>query len=240
MINEEKWTPSRFLLKGGKLVEDRKKIFPGSWFMCQRFAPFYQNAIANHISGDILDCGCGQVPYYELYKPRAKTITCVDWEKSPHETNHIDHAVDLNAGLPFGDNSFDSIILTDVLEHIYAPRILLNSVSKVLRPRGEVVIGVPFLYRIHERPHDFYRYTEFALQQMLQEIGMEIVKINAYGGYLDVLFDLIHKKATRNRFTFSVIQGLRKCLLAIPFIRKFNNDSKSDYPLGYCVVARKI
>jgi SAM-dependent methyltransferase len=108
-------------------------------------------------SGDMLDLGCGYAPYFEIYKELVDSIVCVDWENSAHKNDLLDYVMDLNCPLSFEDESFDTILLTDVLEHIYEPARLLSEVGRILRRGGHCIIGVPFFYWLHERPFDFHR-----------------------------------------------------------------------------------
>lgn len=45
--------------------------------------------------------------------------------------------------LPFGNNTFDCIVCTEVLEHTLSPFRALNEMHRVLRPGGSLVISVP-------------------------------------------------------------------------------------------------
>lgn len=57
----------------------------------------------------------------------------------------IPHKLDLSKidKLPFDDESFDIIIATDILEHLFSPKNLLLEVQRVLRPDGFAIISVP-------------------------------------------------------------------------------------------------
>ena len=241
MENISVWKPSRFLQSAnGKYYPNPEEVSPASFYICNKFIPIYQNAIALFIKGAVLDCGCGKVPYYEMYRDNASSVSCIDWEKSPHDTNHIDIAYDLNQGLPYEAASFDSILLTDVLEHLYAPQVLLNAAANSLRLGGHIVVGVPFFYRIHEAPHDFHRYTEFALEKMLTNAGLKVIRKDIYGGYFDVLFDLLNKRLFKKKFSYRILAALARLTFALPRVKRFNENSKPVFPLGYCIVGQKV
>jgi len=91
-----------------------------------------------------LDCGCGFVPYYRIYKDLVEDNVYIDWENTLHKNNFLDEVVNLNEGTPYPSNSFDTILLTDVLEHISEPRKLMGEISRVLKPEGKLILGVVF------------------------------------------------------------------------------------------------
>jgi SAM-dependent methyltransferase len=85
--------------------------------------------------------------------------------------------------MPFSDASFDSILATEVLEHCPDPDLFLREVHRVLRQGGRFFFTVPFLWNLHEVPHDEYRYTPFALEKHLTRCGFTELTIHALGGW---------------------------------------------------------
>lgn len=61
--------------------------------------------------------------------------------------------------IPFENNSFDSIVSTKVLEHLFTIYELLEEFYIVLKPNGKAVITTPFMWEEHEIPYYFARYT---------------------------------------------------------------------------------
>lgn len=45
--------------------------------------------------------------------------------------------------LPFDDESFDCIVCTEVLEHVYSPYKALDEIHRILKPKGNFVLSVP-------------------------------------------------------------------------------------------------
>lgn len=81
------------------------------------------------------------------------------------------------AGLPFADGSFDTVLLFEVLEHLAQPERSLAEIQRVLRPGGVLLASVPFLYPIHDAPHDFQRYTRHGLAHAVDEAGLELAHL---------------------------------------------------------------
>lgn len=93
--------------------------------------------------------------------------------------------------LPFIQNTFDMVVLSEVLEHVRDPLRVMEEVFKILKPGKSCVITVPFLYRVHADPHDYGRYTDFFWTHSLKQIGFEIEEIKSQGGYYSVLVDML-------------------------------------------------
>jgi SAM-dependent methyltransferase len=146
-------------------------------FIADITAQWYERAIRAQARGRLLDLGCGDVPLYGVYRDLVQEHICINWANSLHPSIHLDFAVDLGGKLPFEDGSFDTILVTDVLEHLAEPAGAMCETAGILRLGGKLIIGVRFFYWIHEEPHDYHWYTEFALQRMCQLSGLSIVEL---------------------------------------------------------------
>jgi len=200
----------------------------------------YSLHLPEHCRGELLDLGCGKVPLYGLYRDLVSGVVCVDWAQTLNASNHLDHELDLTKPLPLGDDSFDTILLSDVLEHLPEPGRLLAEVSRLLRPGGKLIGNTPFLYWLHERPHDYFRYTDVALRRLLESAQLEVLSLRAVGGYGEVLTDLLAK-----RFTSFGVPGrlLARAVQALTW--QLNNNARraerdTAFPAGYFFVATKV
>jgi SAM-dependent methyltransferase len=168
---------------------------------------------------------------------------CVDWQQSLHASPHLDLTADLNGRLPFDDRTFDTILLTDVLEHVAEPMQLICEIARLLRPAGKLIMGVPFLYWLHEEPYDYYRYTEHALRRFCQRSALTVVELEPYGGLPEVLIDLSSKGLELLPRPLSVcLRPIHTCasMVSRTFVsRKLSEWSKKTFPLGYILVAQK-
>jgi ubiquinone/menaquinone biosynthesis C-methylase UbiE len=59
--------------------------------------------------------------------------------------------VDLNQSLPFLDNSYDVVVMAEVLEHLPYPTITLNEIKRVLKTNGEFIGNLPLAYHLKDR-----------------------------------------------------------------------------------------
>ena len=235
MQNRTTWKPSRIIWddKRKTYVPNKAVVFAGSYHIAALQLKAYLPLIQEHITGDVLDCGCGTVPYLALYEPAASSITCIDWEPSHGPNPFADYHADLNQGLPLADGSVDSILCADVIAHIYKPHQLFEEFARVLRPGGKLVLFTPFQYWISEPPHDYYRFSRYALEHMCADAGLSQPDIQTYGGQRAIELDVLNKRLTSKwgwRW-FRVVRAWKQLWLS--------DTNPERHPLGYTLVAQK-
>lgn len=127
------------------------------------------------IRGRVVDIGGGRSPDYFSYLQieNGAKIEAVDLSLSP-----IDFEKD---ALPYASSSIDTVLMCNILEHIYHYSHLLGEARRILAPHGQLIGFVPFWVGYHPDPHDYFRYTHEALQTMLTEAGFEDVTITRIG-----------------------------------------------------------
>ncbi|PKF61723.1 hypothetical protein CW745_10410 [Psychromonas sp. psych-6C06] len=239
------WKPSKFIYKNERLVasKDTNEVGIGSRLIANIIAEVYQNNLKYHAKGNLLDLGCGQVPLFEAYRGYISDNTCVDWGGSLHRNEYLDLEHDLTKPLPFGDGLFDTIILSDVLEHIPEPERLFSELFRVLSPNGKLILNVPFYYWIHEQPNDYYRYTEFALKRFVERSSLTLIKLESIGGVPEILADILAKNLLRipifGKCLSSFLQWATIFFIRTRIGRKVSNRTKNTFPLGYFLVAQK-
>lgn len=202
----------------------------------------YQIAIEEHAFGDLVDLGCGNAPLTGVYHDRVESYTWADWPDSPHQQFKLDSEVDLNELLPFSDANFDTVLLSDVLEHIAYPDKLMAEIKRILRPGGVAIIGVPFLYGLHEMPHDHHRYTRSRLELFAQDHGLNVVSIDETAGGFLALADLTIKLTWQKkylRFVAYITHGIATFLRPSKLFQRFNSGLSKVMPLCYIAIYRK-
>jgi SAM-dependent methyltransferase len=143
----------------------------------------------NFLTGDLLDFGCGRKPYEDLFT--VKSYTGVDLEKTGHDhhLSRVDVYYD-GKNLPFGDNHFDSLFCSEVLEHVFEPDSILREICRVLKKGAPALITTPFCWNEHEVPFDYARYSSFGMKHLLEKNGFRIKTIVKSGHFSRVYFQL--------------------------------------------------
>ena len=59
--------------------------------------------------------------------------------------------INLNETLPFPDNSFDCVVMAEVLEHLPYPMITLGEIKRVLKNDGQFIGNLPLAYHLKDR-----------------------------------------------------------------------------------------
>lgn len=144
------------------------------------------NAHATSFRGVVYDLGCGEMPYREWVLTRASSYVGVDWSGTLHDLK-ADVVADLNQPLPLPDAIADTVLSLSVLEHLHTPAVMLGEACRILKPGGYLILQVPWQWWVHEAPHDYYRYSPFALQRLLGEAGFSDIVISPMGGAFTML-----------------------------------------------------
>lgn len=236
MKNKDKWKKSFYKFDSrGKLMGTHMHKIIG-----YAYAPL----IREHSKGLLADIGCGDVPYYEIYKNLVTDNICVDWGKEEGGDLHLDHVADLNNGIPLESKSFDTVLCTDVLEHIKNPTLLFSELARITNDNGKIIVTAPFMYWIHNAPYDYHRYTKYMFEDFCRVNNLKILTISEYGGLPEILYDLMYKgyifyNFPLRRWFLAFWTRFGKFLYKRSFVQRLSKKSRETFPLGYILVAQK-
>jgi SAM-dependent methyltransferase len=135
--------------------------------------------------GKVLDVGCGFMPYRHLVEsvPAVERYVGMDLEQSSIYTSVKPDLTWDGAMIPTEDESFDCVMATEFLEHYTEPEKVLSEIHRVMKPNGIFFATVPFIWNLHEVPHDEYRFTPYSLERHLRYAGFENIQIKPLGGW---------------------------------------------------------
>jgi len=90
--------------------------------------------------GPVLDAGCNN----GVYKAFVEEYVGLDFARGFLAGFKGDRVQGSVEELPFKDEAFSHILLSETLEHVHQPRKALEECQRVLQPKGDILITVPF------------------------------------------------------------------------------------------------
>jgi len=132
------------------------------------------------LGGLVLDVGCG-------YRPLANCVTAQRYIGLDYDPDQDVDVVGSALRLPFHDQSVDSALCTEVLEHVSDPALVLTELWRVLKPDGTLLITVPMSWGLHYEPYDYFRFTCYGLDHLVRSAGFEVVGVERLGGVFSLI-----------------------------------------------------
>jgi len=136
-----------------------------------------------------MDFGCGSKPYKSLFKTTEYIGVDYENEGHSHENEQIDVFYD-GKTLPFESEYFDSVLCSEVIEHVFELKGTLKEINRVMKPGAHILITCPFVWNEHEMPYDFARYTRFALEDILEKSGFKMIHFEKSGNFITTITQL--------------------------------------------------
>jgi SAM-dependent methyltransferase len=148
--------------------------FTEPFFLARRALRLGVSRHADKLGGLLVDIGCGVKPYAELFEHCSHVGLEVTHSSPRGSARKPDVHFD-GRTLPLKSGCADSVLCTQVLEHVFRPVEFVSEIHRILKPGGRLLLTVPFMWDEHEQPFDCARYTSFGLRHMLEGAGLRIV-----------------------------------------------------------------
>lgn len=165
-------------------------LFTNPFWIARRGLVKNISDLAPKLEGDLLDVGCGRKPYRRLFVVKSYLGLDIENPGHSHENEDVDVFYD-GKTFPFADNTYDSVLCNQVLEHVFNPDDFLAEIHRCLKPGGQFLLTVPFVWDEHEQPYDFARYSSFGLRHLFEQNGFEIVAQRKSVQNIAVIFQLL-------------------------------------------------
>ena len=89
------------------------------------------------------------------------------------EGEGVDRVLDLEEELPADLGLFDHVECMSVLEHSRRPWLLAANVERLMAPGATIFVTVPFCWRLHGYPSDYWRMTPEAVKAIFPAVRWE-------------------------------------------------------------------
>ncbi len=161
----------------------------------ERFiVPLLRDAIADALArhappagSRVLDAGCGEQPLRAELERSGLKYHSLDLQQNAAGT--VEHIGALDTELPqeMQRESFPLIVCTEVLEHVAHWDRSFANIASLLTRGGRVIVTSPFVYPLHEEPHDYRRPTPYAIRDAATAHGLKVIEERRLGDSWDVL-----------------------------------------------------
>ena len=186
--------------------------------------PYLQSQ--KYAKGDLLEVGCGNGRGVDYILPFIRSYTAIDrtepailplQKKYPNST-FVRGAV---PPMPFADNSFDTVISFQVIEHIKEDRFFLKEVLRILRPSGFVLITTPNRpMSLSRNPWHVREYTTLELTKLAQEIFSQVTVKGISGNESVMKYYEQNKKSVQKIMKWDILDlqhRLPASMLRLPY-----------------------
>ena len=170
--------------------------------------------ISKEITGKTLDVGCGTKPYERYFNSTEYIGLEVE-----NTINKEEKSVDIfykGDKIPFSDNEFDSVITSQVLEHVFNPQQFLAEINRVLKSNGKLLLTVPFIWDEHKQPFDYGRYSSFGLKDILEKNGFKIIKHIKSLNNISAVFQLFNAYVYKISVKYNLLRQILTLLIMTP------------------------
>jgi len=141
----------------------------------------------------VLDIGCGTGETMTFVKSFLDSPKVVGVDNSQVAVNfakkrgHLVYKVDA-LKLPFPDNSFDVILLLDVIEHIKDDISFLSEAKRVLKKGGKIIVTAPalqFIWSKHDTGQGHQRrYTRHMIKDLAESCRLKLTRLSYFNFFL--------------------------------------------------------
>ena len=194
-----------------------------------------------YLQGRVLDIGCGHMPFKDYLPANVTTYDTLELYPRSAEVTYVGDVGDMNM-VP--GSTYNSALCLEVLEHVPDPWAALRETARVLKPGGVLILSVPHLSRLHDEPHDYFRYTKYGLRAVLERSGFIVLHLEPKAG----LFSFLGHQLSNILLSATWgVPGLRQLAwwlnrwLVTYLCYTLDRVLRANeiLPIGYAVVARK-
>lgn len=193
-----------------------------------------------YIKGGVLDVGSGSYSrYIDLFNFQ-------EYVKMDIEPGKNVDVVGRAENIPFGAETFDAVVCTQVLEHLAEPQKAVSEIYRVLKKGGHCLLTAPQINELHSEPQDYFRYTKFGLMAIFSKQGFAILECDQIGGFFTMLAQLLIRylidrlnlyQRKWHRLCNPPFKIFSRLMIFLDSIDK--NKANRKHALIWCLIAKK-
>lgn len=222
------------------LGTDRKRRFfsPGYYSQYAVTLPLMER----YAHGCLIDVGCGSMPFRQFIDRQLIKYDSLEFFPTDIAVTFVGDIQNMHM---IADNTYDTAICLEVLEHVPQPFRAIDEICRILKPNGTFVVSVPNLQRLHMEPYDYFRYTRHGLRHMLENGGFRIIVLEKRGGLFSFIGNQVATLVLSLFWRVPVMNGIVWFINSWVVTRwSYWLDAILDpsgvYAIGYTAVASKI
>jgi len=215
-------------------------------------------ALRRYCQGDVLDVGGWD--FYLTVKRKGlnfntwTTLECAEEKKLDITDERYKFVHGDGCNMQFKEDSFDTVLNIQVLEHVFEPVRMVEEISRVLRPGGYAIFLIPQTGTIHLAPYHYYNFTRFWIEKAMRQAKLEILELEPLGGVWSTLASRLFyfflqsariegmstKKAERNVWFYLLFPIMvLYAFVSIPLCLFLSLGDLKEEPNNHLVVVRK-
>ena len=150
----------------------------------------FLKTIAKHLSGNVLDVGCGAGGFLQIYSQQIQNKPNTSIRGMDINSHAIAFCKSLGFEcylapvnqIPFPDESFDGVLLSHVLEHLEQSAPVMEEIMRVLKPGGVFCVMVPgkAAYDMDDTGTHRIFYDKPLLEATLIKHGFQVIKMTYF------------------------------------------------------------
>ncbi len=194
-----------------------------------------------YAKGYFLDLGCGDLPFKNELVELVAYYDTLDFFP---RTDALTYIEDIQNMTTVPSERYNSAICLEVLEHVPDPFRAVREIYRVLAQESVLIISVPHLSRLHDEPHDYYRYTRYGVRYLLEQAGFKVIHLVERGGLFSFLGHQVSTFILGMIWSVPIIRHIAWFLNAWLVTRLCHQldqwfPQSGVFALGYTVVASK-